>query len=137
MDRARRDPDTVIYIVDDDDSVRRALSRLVRSVGLRAETFASPDELLRHGHRGEPGCLLLDVRLPGMSGFELHRRLLDKGPLPPAIFITAHPGERNRATARTADAVAFLEKPFDDQLLLDAIDSALSRGAVEGGKPSK
>lgn len=117
--------DPVVYIVDDDESVRKAVARLVRSVGMRTRAFASPDEFLRHGYGGEPGCILLDIRLPGMTGFELHERLLASGHHPAVIFITAHPENRTRERAMGLPAVDFLEKPFDDQDLLDAIDAAL------------
>ena len=113
----------VVYIVDDDESVRKAVARLVRSAGMRTAAFASPDDLLRHGYAGEPGCMILDVRLPGMSGFELHERLIASGHRPAVIFITAHP--ESRTQERAAPAVGFLEKPFEDQDLLRAIESAL------------
>jgi FixJ family two-component response regulator len=115
----------VIYIVDDDESVLRALRRLVQSAGMRAETFASSEDLLSHGYRGEPGCMLLDIQLPGMNGFELHEFLRASGHRPAVVFITAHPERRSRERANWSPAVDFLEKPFHDQALLDAIDAAL------------
>jgi len=123
-----------ICIVDDDPSIRRALSRLVESVGLRAEAFASPADFLRLGPAGDVGCLILDVQLPGMDGFELHDRIIEAGIGAPVIFITAHPDASSRARARREDAVAFLEKPFDDRALFDALESALDQ--VVGGKPA-
>jgi FixJ family two-component response regulator len=117
----------LICIVDDDPGIRRALGRLVESVGLRVETFASPEEFLDTGPAGEVGCLLLDVQLPGMDGFELHDRMIGSGTSVPVIFITAHPSASSRAKARRQDAVAFLEKPFDDQTLFDALEIALDR----------
>lgn len=117
--------DVVIRIVDDDDAIRRALRRLIESMGMRVETFASPEELLAHDLEADTGCLLLDVKLPGMDGFELHERIVEDGNDIPVIFITAHPHEASRARAEQADAVAFLEKPFDDDMLLAAIREAL------------
>jgi FixJ family two-component response regulator len=125
---------TVVYIVDDDESVRRALRRLVESLGLRAETFSSPAEYLGSDVDSEPSCLLLDVQLPGMDGFELHQRIVDSGSTPPVIFITAHPNAETRSKAAEADAVAYLEKPFDDRRLLAALDAALDR--IKGGPAS-
>jgi FixJ family two-component response regulator len=92
---------------------------------MRVECFASPRELLERGHPLEVSCLLLDVQLPGMSGFELHDRLLAAGLQAPVIFVTGHPGEEARARAREAEAVALLEKPVDDRDLSAAINRAL------------
>ena len=117
----------VICIVDDDPAVRRALGRLVESVGLQVEAFATPEEFLESGPTGEVGCLLLDVQLPGMDGFELHDRMIEAGMGVPVIFITAHPDVHARAKARRDDVVAFLAKPFDDQTLFDALEIALDR----------
>jgi len=117
----------VIWIVDDDPAVRRALGRLVESVGLRAEAFATPEEFLSSGPAREVGCLLLDIQLPGMDGFELHDRMVKAGMRVPVIFITAHPDIHSRAKARREDVVAFLKKPFDDQTLFDALELALDR----------
>jgi FixJ family two-component response regulator len=119
----------VIYIVDDDASVRRALQRLVGSLGMRTETFASPEELLEHGLEGVQVCLLLDVHLPGMNGFELHERIVEAGREDPVIFISAHPDDRARSRAECAGAVAYLEKPVDDRALLAALENALDRVA--------
>ena len=120
-------PDVVIRIVDDDAAIRRALARLVESMGMRAETFASPEALLAHDLDEAAGCLLIDVKLPGMDGFELHQRIVADGRKTPVIFITAHPHRSARSRAEQADAVAFLEKPFDDEMLLAAIRTALDR----------
>jgi len=119
--------DVVIRIVDDDEGIRRALTRLVESMGMRAESFASPAQLLDREPDERVGCLLLDVQLPGMDGFELHRRIVEKGQATPVIFITAHPHEAARSRARQAEAVAFIEKPFDDERLLEALRTALNR----------
>jgi FixJ family two-component response regulator len=115
----------VICIVDDDDAVRRALARLVESMGMRAEPFDSPAGLLHDGPSEDVDCFLLDVQLPGMDGFELHDRVVDTGLRRPVIFLTAHPDERKRTRAREAGAVAYLEKPFDEQALSRAIQTAL------------
>ena len=115
----------VICIVDDDKSVRRALARLVESMGMRAESFESPEALLNTGPSDDVGCFLFDVRLPGMDGFELHERVLAGGLRRPVIFLTAHPDEKKRARARAAGATAYLEKPFDEKALLGAIRLAL------------
>jgi two-component system response regulator FixJ len=114
----------VVHIVDDDESVRRALGRLVESLNMRAETFASAQEFLSHDFDAEAACLLLDIQLPGMDGFELHKVLTAIGYDAPVIFITAHPDDESRTKAAEADAVAFLEKPFEDRLLLNALESA-------------
>jgi FixJ family two-component response regulator len=119
----------LVYIVDDDAAVRKALRRLIESMGLRAEAFATPAELLDKGFGDGPDCLLLDVQLPGMNGFELRERVAQAGHSAPVIFITAHPDDSSRARAERADAVAYLEKPFDDASLLRALEKALDRAA--------
>jgi FixJ family two-component response regulator len=124
---ARFEVTPIVYIVDDDSSVRKALRRLIESMGMRAEVFATPQELLDRGPDARPGCMLFDVQLPGMNGFELHERVVRSGYAAPVIFITAHPDPGSRDRARQADAVAYLEKPFDDASLLDALDRALDR----------
>jgi FixJ family two-component response regulator len=121
------DATPLVYVVDDDEAVRKALRRLIESMGLRAEVFATPAELLSRDLSDEPDCLLLDVQLPGMNGFELHERVLGAGHAAPVIFITAHPDSGSRARAEMADAVAYLEKPFDDASLLRALEQALER----------
>jgi len=128
-----------IYIVDDDASIRRALARLVRSLGMEARTFHSPQEVLDHEDLSEVQCLLLDVQLPGMNGLDLYEQLVATGRGVSVIFITAHPNEANRARARMLDAIAYLEKPFDDQCLLAAIKKALKpqRRPDLSGRPSR
>ena len=116
----------VICIVDDDKSVRRALERLVESMGMRAESFESPEDLLNTSPSDDVGCFLFDIQLPGMDGFELHEQVLASGLSRPVIFLTAHPDEKKRARARAAGATAYLEKPFDEEALLSAIRLALS-----------
>jgi len=115
----------MICIVDDDESVLRALSRLVESMGMQAQSFTSPEELLRHGPSPQVDCFLLDIHLPGMDGFELLERVVERGIQRPVIFLTAHPDQAKRARAATAGAVACLEKPFDEQTLWRALELAI------------
>jgi FixJ family two-component response regulator len=114
-----------ISIVDDDESVREALKSLLRSVGHSAEVFASAEEFLRSGNYQETQCLILDIRMPGMSGLELRRRLVTTGSRIPIIFISAHADEEARAPELGERAIAFLRKPFSDEALLSAVQSAL------------
>jgi FixJ family two-component response regulator len=111
----------VISIVDDDLSVRRALRRLVGSAGYQVETFASAREFLGSAHKSAIGCLVLDVHMDGMSGFELQERLVSDQREIPIIFITAHDDAGTRERIRTSGAAGYLSKPFDPQALLDAI----------------
>ena len=117
----------VVFIVDDDASVRDALKRLIRSVGLRVELFGSAQEFLQRGRPDVPSCLVLDVRLPGIGGLDLQRQLADANVQTPIIFITAHGDIPMSVRAMKAGAVKFLTKPFRDQDLLDAIQIALER----------
>ena len=114
-----------IVIIDDDASVRRALRRLVRSAGLNVETFGSADEFLLSTEQQVPGCLILDVHLPGLSGLELQQRLKAEGCCVPIVFITAYGDDQMCERALRAGALAFLHKPFEDQALLDAVDRAV------------
>ena len=115
----------LISIVDDDDALRRSLENLIRSVGLRAQGFSSAEAFLRSNQLHETGCLILDVCMPGMSGLELKRKIAVADRPKPIIFITAHQDEDRRARALETGAVAFLYKPFYEEELLNAIDSAL------------
>ena len=119
--------DAVVFVVDDDASMRESLKNLIRSVGLRAELFGSAQEFLRSKHPAVPGCLVLDVRLPGLSGLDLQRRIAEAGLQIPIIFITGHGDIPMTVRAMKAGAVEFLTKPFRDQDLLDAIQQALER----------
>lgn len=117
----------VVFIVDDDASVRRAIQDLLSSVALRSEAFATPQELLDSKRADRPGCLVLDVRLPGMSGLDFQRALTEAGVSLPIIFITGHGDVPMSVQAMKSGAVEFLMKPFRTQELLDAIQQALDR----------
>lgn len=121
-----------VYVVEDDASVRDALSSLVRSVGLRVQLFTSAQEFLKHKRPDGPACLVLDVRLPGQSGLELQRELVAGESGIPIIFITGHGDIPMSVRAMKAGAVEFLTKPFRDQDLLDAIQQALERDRAAG-----
>src|SRR5580658_10242063 len=115
----------IVFVVDDDSSVREGLSDLVASVGLSVEAFKSAQEFLEHNRPDAPGCLVLDVRLPGLSGLDLQRQLIRADAPIPIIFITAHGDIPMSVRAIKEGAVDFLAKPFRDQDLLDAIQHAL------------
>jgi RNA polymerase sigma factor (sigma-70 family) len=117
----------VVFIVDDDASVRKGLERLVRSVGLRGKTFASAPEFLQCAASDSPSCLVLDVRMPGVSGLALQERLAAAGHRIPIIFITGHGDITMSVRAMKAGAVDFLPKPFNDQDLLEAIQEAIAQ----------
>jgi FixJ family two-component response regulator len=117
--------DGVVFIVDDDAPLRESLKNLIRSVGLRVEPFASAQEFLRSKRPDVPGCLVLDVRLQGLSGLDLQKRMADSDIEMPIIFITGHGDIPMTVQAMKAGAVEFLTKPFRDQDLLDAIQQAL------------
>jgi FixJ family two-component response regulator len=121
------EPAPVVFVVDDDPSVRRAIKRLVESVGLQVHLFGSAQEFLRAERPNAPSCLVLDIRLPGLSGLDFQRELADAGIHIPIIFITAHADIPMTVRAMKAGAVEFLTKPFRDQDLLDAIHLALNR----------
>ena len=118
-----------VYVVDDDESIRRALKRLLRSVGHHAVTFDSAEEFMDWAPEGGAGCLVLDIRLPGMTGLDLHEKLSASGMKYPVIFMTAHDNSQWRQRAKEAGAIAYLKKPFDEQLLLDAIQLACHEAA--------
>ncbi len=126
----------LITVVDDDDSVRESLSGLIRSVGFKIATFASAEEFLGWERRCDADCLILDVRMPGMNGLELQRRLVCDGTPVPVIFITAHGDEETRAQALAAGAVEYLFKPFSEEALLKAIETAVQSNG-RGGKSHK
>jgi len=114
-------------VIDDDDLVRKAIQGMLKSVGLRSETFGTPQEFLRGKRSDGPSCLILDVRLPGVNGLEFQRQLADAGIRIPIIFITGHGDIPMSVKAMKSGAVEFLTKPFRDQDLLDAIHQALER----------
>ena len=117
----------LISVVDDDESVRESLRGLLRSVTFGVEVFASAEEFLSSDRMRETDCLILDVRMPGMSGLELHRRLVSSHPYLPVIFITAHGDEELRSRVLRSGAVDYLLKPFSDDALLNAVQTALRK----------
>jgi len=119
-----------VFIIDDDRGLRQAIQDLVESVGLRAESFASGEDFLRAKRMNRPSCLVLDVRLPQMSGLDFQQRLTETGIHIPIIFITAHGDIPMSVRALKSGALEFLTKPFRDQDLLDAIHQALERDRV-------
>jgi FixJ family two-component response regulator len=119
--------DSVVFVIDDDPSVREAIRNLIRSVGLRVEPFETAQDFLRSEIQDIPGCLVLDVRLPGLSGLDLQRELAARKVTLPIIFITGHADIPMSVHAMKAGALEFLTKPFRDQDLLDAIQQALER----------
>jgi FixJ family two-component response regulator len=116
-----------VFIVDDDAGMRQAVQDLVESVGLRAESFSTSEEFLTSERHADPSCLVLDVRLPHMSGLDFQRQLAEIGVQIPIVFITAHGDIPMSVRALKSGAVEFLTKPFRDQDLLDAIQQALQR----------
>ena len=119
--------DRTVFIIDDDPDIRASMRRLLKSVGLRAELFASAQEFLQQKMPQSPSCLVLDMRLPGTNGLEVQRNLINTGVNIPIIFITAHGDIPMTVSAMKSGAVEFLTKPFRDQDLLDAIEQALQR----------
>ncbi len=115
----------VVSVVDDDESLRRSLRNLLRSVGFGVETFASAEEFLGSAQRENTGCLVLDLRMTGMSGFDLLRHLAVADSRIPAVILTAHGDEETRRRSLQAGAVEFLDKPFRSDALLDAVRAAL------------
>ena len=129
FERQRQRIDTrdtrVISVVDDDESLRRSVGNFLRSVGFRVETFASAEDFLRSARRERTGCLVLDVRMTGMSGLDLLRHLAAGNVRVPAVVLTAHGDEDIRQRCLRAGAVAFLDKPFHAEALLDAVQRAM------------
>ena len=118
--------DARVFLVDDDETVLKALSRLIRSVGLEVETFPSAKAFLAIDRFDHPSCLVVDIRMPGLSGLELQKALKEAGLEIPTIFITGHGDVTMSVQAMKAGAVDFIQKPFDDQRLLDAIHQAIT-----------
>ena len=115
----------MVAIVDDDESVRTALLALMKEAGYRARAFASAEDFLDSGQQGEAGCLVTDIRMPGMSGLDLQEKLNEENFRIPTIFITAHGDAKMRMQALRSGAVEFLAKPFDDEALLKTIRAAM------------
>jgi FixJ family two-component response regulator len=116
-----------VFVIDDDGDVRASIQRLLKTVGLRGEEFASAQDFLRRNIPEGPSCLILDIRLPGMSGLEVQRKLIDAGLSIPIIFISAHADVDVAVRAMKFGAVEFLTKPFRPQELVDAVQQALQR----------
>jgi len=121
------EPDATVFVVDDDASIREALAGLIRSVGLKVETYASAQEFLARPPPDVPGCLVLDVALPGLSGLDLQARMAEIDLEIPIVFITGHGDVPTSVRAMKAGALEFLTKPFSDRDLLDAITQAIER----------
>jgi FixJ family two-component response regulator len=128
------EPKAVVFVVDDDAAVRDALGSLIRSAGLRVESFASAREFLARSRVDLPSCLVLDVRLPGLSGLDLQKRMAEANIEIPIIFITGHGDVPMSVKAMKAGAVEFLTKPFRDRDLLDAIHQAIKRDRKARGE---
>ncbi|MGA2709439.1 MAG: response regulator transcription factor [Steroidobacteraceae bacterium] len=119
----------IVYVIDDDDGMRRALTLLLSTVGYATEAYSKPSDFLAHFKPDEPGCLVLDIRMPGMSGLELQEQLNRTGCMLPIIFITGHGDVPMAVQAMKAGAFEFIQKPFRDQDLLDQINHALQHDA--------
>ena len=128
---APKDATPTVFVVDDDADVREAIAGLLKTVGLRAETFGTAQEFLSRDRPDGPSCLVLDLSLPGMTGLDVQRELAGAGIPTPIIFITGHGDIPKAVTAMKSGAMEFLTKPFDDQRLLDAIEQALERDRAE------
>jgi FixJ family two-component response regulator len=126
-----------VFVVDDDALVRASIAGMLKSVGLRAQTFETPQEFLRSKRPDVPSCLVLDVRLPGVNGLDFQRELAEAGVRIPIIFITGHGDIPMTVKAMKSGAVEFLTKPFRDQELLDAIHQALQRDLAARQKQSE
>jgi RNA polymerase sigma factor (sigma-70 family) len=127
----------IVFVIDDDPSVRRAIRRLIGSVGLQVELFGSAKEFLRSKRLDAPGCLVLDIRLPGISGLDFQRELAVANVHIPILFITAHGDIPMTVRAMKAGAVEFLAKPFRDQDLLDAVQVALEQDRARRQRESE
>jgi FixJ family two-component response regulator len=113
--------ESMVYVIDDDESIRKSFSRLFRSANLNVQTFPSPDEFLACPIQAKDACILLDIRMPGATGFDLQQKLSDAGISLPVIVVSASDDAQVRETARRLGAMSFFRKPVDDQALLDAI----------------
>ena len=129
-----------VYVVDDDESVRASLKLLIEACGYPVVTFKSAEDFLHSNFRECPNCLILDIHLPGMSGFDLQKQLIKSRSLIPVVFITGHDRPRMEDEAMELGGVAYLRKPFEEQCLLDAIQLArkmASRLLTNGGEQSE
>jgi FixJ family two-component response regulator len=117
----------MVAVVDDDESFRSALQRLLKSAGFPVRSFSSAEDFLKSGQQHDAGCLIADIRMPGMSGLDLQAKLNADHCLIPTIFITAHGDEKLRLQAMRGGAVKFLAKPFDDAILLECVRTALKQ----------
>jgi len=131
------EPDAIVFVVDDDAAVREALGGLIRSAGLKVETFASAQEFLARAPADVSSCLVLDVRLPGLSGLDLQTRMAEINREIPIVFITGHGDIPTSVRAMKAGAVEFLTKPFGDRELLDAIAQAIERHRAARGRQAE
>ncbi|MBT4838851.1 MAG: response regulator transcription factor [Methylococcales bacterium] len=129
--------ETTVFIVDDDQAMRNSLRWLLESVGRKVETYESANHFLSDYYPGRSGCLVLDVRMPGMSGLELQEKLVSDQITMPVIIITGHGDVPMSVRAMKAGAVDFVEKPFNDQVLLDCIQRALDQDEKQRGQQSK
>ena len=127
MTSSIRDEQPIVFVIDDDASVRNAVTDLLRSVGLDAQSFGSPQEFRDSARSNAPGCIVLDVRLPGSSGLEFQRMLIDSNVQLPVIFISAHGDIPMSVRAMKSGAIEFLTKPLHEQQLLDAIQAGIER----------
>lgn len=119
--------ETIIYLVDDEEAIRRSASFMLKTAGLKVETFNSGVDFLRHARELEPGCILLDIRMPGMDGLEVQEALVERGIPMPVIIMTGHGDINSAVRAMKSGAVDFLEKPFEKTTLLAAIEQAQLR----------
>lgn len=127
----------IVFVVDDDQAVRDSLRWLVESIGVRVQTYASAPDFLADYHPDQPGCIILDVRMPGMSGLDLHERICRDDPALPIIFITGHGDVPMAVRAMKAGAIDFIAKPFNDQALLDRVQQAIERDTLNRSRTAE
>ena len=120
-----------VHVVDDDDAVRKAMCMLFRSDGLRTADYAAPDEFLEAVSEQMTGCIVLDIRMPGMDGLDLQQRLQERDISMPVIFLTGHADVPKAVRAMKQGALDFIEKPFDDEHLLSRVQYAMTKGALQ------
>jgi len=125
------DVEPIVFVVDDDQSVREGIQSLLTSAGFSVDTFPTAEMFLNHPHPDRPACVILDVRMPGLSGLDLQRELTKIGVSIPIIFVTGHGNVRMTAQAMKAGAVEFLTKPFREQELIDAVRESIGRDRME------